>query len=92
MVYRPALTQGQLAGPLLALRQRRVNDVLLGDTHLIADKLRNHRDMAGVLKLALLPDQQRTGDRRTAGAVGEACSGRILSLTTSRRKRREKIS
>ena len=62
----------QLAGPLLALRQRRVNHVLLGDTHLIADKLGDHRHMAGVLKLApLLPDQQRTSDRRTAGAVGE---------------------
>ena len=49
-----------------------MNDVLLGDTHLIADKLGDHRDVAGVLELAaLLPDQQRTGDRRTTGAVGE---------------------
>ena len=51
--------QRQLSGPLLALRQRRVNHVLLGNPDLIAYQLRNHRHVASVLKLAaFLPDQQ----------------------------------
>ena len=57
--------QAQLARPLLPERQRGVNHVLLGDTHLIVQKLGDHRHVAGLMKLAtFLPDQQRSGARR----------------------------
>ncbi|MNS59312.1 hypothetical protein D3C86_1772280 [compost metagenome] len=51
--------QTQLARPLLADRQRRVDHVLLGNTHFIAHQLGDNRHVASLMKLtALLPDQQ----------------------------------
>ncbi len=62
----------QLAGPLLACWQRRVQHILFGNTHFVPQQLGNHRHVAGFIKLtALLPDKQRADERRAARAVGE---------------------
>ncbi|MFC7579604.1 hypothetical protein [Xanthomonas fragariae] len=69
-----------------------MNHVLFRNTDFVAMQLGNDGDMASVFKFtAFIPDKKRPATGARGEPLGNACNGRMLSLTTSRRKRSENL-